>query len=121
MAAMMAAVMAAMMAAMMAATHATTTLAPAACGSFGRDKRSGADGGDGGDSENRLADHGSLSSGCWMCFSHPVCQLGERPVGFDLVRRKATLCDRHHMARGEGNHRERNQRAFPIPVNRRNF
>src|SRR5262249_4488394 len=28
--------------------------------SFGRDERGGADGGDGGDSENRLADHGSL-------------------------------------------------------------
>jgi hypothetical protein len=53
----------AMMAAVMAATHSSTTLAPTTCGSFGRDKRSGADGGDGGDSENRLAYHGSL---LWM-------------------------------------------------------
>src|SRR5262249_12100582 len=43
----------------MAATHATA-LAAAAGGSFGRDERGGADGDDGGDSENRLADHGSL-------------------------------------------------------------
>src|SRR5262249_15098945 len=42
----------------MAATHATTLAA--AGGSFGRDECGGADGGDGGDSENRLADHGSL-------------------------------------------------------------
>jgi hypothetical protein len=31
--------------AVIAATHSTTTLTPAACGSFGRDKRSRADGG----------------------------------------------------------------------------
>src|SRR5215475_9265736 len=42
----------------MAATHATALAA--AGGSFGRDERDGADGDDGGDSENRLADHGSL-------------------------------------------------------------
>jgi hypothetical protein len=51
--------------AVMATTHATTTLAPttlapASSGSFGGDERGGADSGDGGDSENRLADHGSL-------------------------------------------------------------
>jgi hypothetical protein len=65
------------MAAMMTATHSSTTLTPAACGSFGRDKRSGADGGDRGNSENRLAYHGSLLWLCWMCFSHPAWSVGQ--------------------------------------------
>src|SRR5262244_1885361 len=40
--------------------HHDAAEAAAAGGSFGRDERGGADGDDGGDSENRLADHGSL-------------------------------------------------------------
>jgi hypothetical protein len=70
-------VMAAVMTAVMTATHSSTTLTPAACGSFGRDKRSGADGGDRGNSENRLAYHGSLLWLCWMCFSHPAWSVGQ--------------------------------------------
>src|SRR4029453_6110984 len=62
--------------AVMAATHATT-LAPASSGSFGGDERGSADSGDGGDSENRLADHGSLL-GCYRMCSHilpdPSCE-----------------------------------------------
>jgi hypothetical protein len=75
--------------AVMATTLAPTTLAPASSGSFGGDERGGADSGDGGESENRLADHGSLL-GCYRMCSHilpdPSC---ERSVGFD----SASICE----------------------------
>ena len=80
--------------AVMTATHATTlapttTLAPASSGSFGGDERGGADSGDGGDSENRLADHGSLL-GCYRMCSHILPDPSrERSVGFD----SASICE----------------------------
>jgi hypothetical protein len=77
--------------AVMAATHATTTLPPASGGSFGRDERGGADSGDDGDSENRLADHGSLL-GCYRMCSHILPGLSrERPVGFDSASLKSPI------------------------------
>src|SRR5262245_32276105 len=89
----------AVIAAVIAATHSTTTLSPAACGSFGRDKRGGADGGDGGNSENRLAYHGSLlwlSLDVLLTSCLPVMRTPRR---VQLCPQKATFCDCHHIAR----------------------
>jgi hypothetical protein len=83
--------------AVMAATHATT-LAPASSESFGGDERGGADSGDGGDSENRLADHGSLLVviGCVLTSPDPSC---ERSVGFTARVSNRPFRDSHHIRR----------------------
>jgi hypothetical protein len=47
------------------------------------DYRGGADRGAGGDSENHIADHGSLFWFLWDVLSHPGCQSDERSVGFE--------------------------------------